>query len=70
MKLRPRYERQSDQGSHEGSGNCDGDEVDGERGVNAATDCRRRRRLCCIVYWRRSTNLWSPASIVMEMFPV
>lgn len=52
-----RYERQSDQGSYEGSGNCIGDEVDGERGVDATTDCRRRSRLCCVVFWRRSTTL-------------
>lgn len=65
-----RYERQSDQGRYERSGNYDGDEVDGERGVDAATDCRRRSRLCCVVFWRRSTTLCPPASIVMKIFPV
>lgn len=65
-----RFGRQSDQGSYERSGNCDGDEVDGKRGVNAATGCRRRGRLCCLVYRRRSTTLCPPASIVKARFPV
>lgn len=48
-------ERQSDQGSYVGCGNCDG-----ERGVDAATDSRGRSRLCFVVFRRRSTTLCPP----------
>lgn len=34
-----RYKRQSDLASYGGSENCIGDEADGERAVDAATDC-------------------------------
>lgn len=52
--------RESDQGSYEGCGNCDGNGGDGERGVDVATGSRGRSRLCCGVFRRRSTTLCSP----------